>query len=337
MRTNDHNPGDKTNGATPPTAPPQNAGPVFLVGALRSGTTMLRLMLDGHPDLRVPFEFDFAVDAIGEDGRYPSVPAYLEHLATHRIFLATGLQSDPELSYRELVNSYLEQARVKAGKPRVGATLHRHFEYLPQLWPNARYLHLLRDGRDVARSVIRMGWAGNAYVAANVWLEAERSWDRLCTQVPADRRMEVRYEALVREPEQMLREVCAFLEITYDPDMLEYHKRSTYGRPTPKAAANWQKDAATRKEGLLAEAKLRTMLQMRGYPLSSEGPDAPIAPHRDLLLRADSRLKAFAFRAKRMGPQLTAMDMVTRRFPVPKQFRQAVQRQINAVELQHLK
>lgn len=315
--------------------------PVFLVGALRSGTTMLRLMLDSHSQLRVPFEFDFAVDSIQDDGRHPNVQQYLEHLTSHRIFLAAGLESNPNLSYPELVTSYLEQARLRAEKPRVGATVHRHFEHLPDLWPNARYLHLVRDGRDVARSVIRMGWAGNAYVAADVWLEAERAWDKLCAKVPAERRFEVRYEELVQDPETVLQNVCNFLDLSFEPVMLEYADRTTYSPPSPTAAAGWDRDEEARREARLAESKLGPMLQARGYALSSSsgGPVSArqVSAHKDALLRLDSRLRVLVFRTKRMGPQLVAMDMATRRLPVPRQLRHAVQHQINQVELKHLK
>jgi len=62
--------------------------PIFLVGAERSGTTLLRLMLDHHPKMAFNYEFEFAVDQIDAAGNWPNLPTYYEYLAYHRIFLA---------------------------------------------------------------------------------------------------------------------------------------------------------------------------------------------------------------------------------------------------------
>ena len=317
--------------------PLANNAPLFLVGALRSGTTMLRLMLDGHASIRIPFEFDFAVDAISDGGRYPEVSAYLDYLSSHRIFQATGLLSNAQLSYHELVRSYLTQVRDRDRKPIVGGTLHRHFEHLPGLWPNARYLHLLRDGRDVARSAVRMGWAGNAYMAADVWLLAEEAWDRLRHQVPSEQLHEVRYEQLVHDPEGVLRGVCEFLGLPYDPNMLRYAERSSYRPPNIAEAAGWNDDGDAREEAQLAEAKIGPMLSARGYPLSSAAQQELSAAERTRL-QLDSRIKALRFRAQRYGTGLLAIDVATRRLPfVPRTIRHAVQRKLNQIEQGHLK
>ena len=79
-----------------------------------------------------------------------------------------------------LVNDFLRQKQAASGgKPHVGATVHRHFERLRFLWPDARYIHLVRDPRDVARSVVQKGWAGNIYQASEFWIQAENCWDSL--------------------------------------------------------------------------------------------------------------------------------------------------------------
>ena len=55
---------------------------------------------------------------------------------------------------------------------------------LTRIWPDARFIHLVRDPRDVARSVIPMGWAGNTWVGVERWMEAERLWDRVRSSLP---------------------------------------------------------------------------------------------------------------------------------------------------------
>lgn len=111
--------------------------PAFLVGSERSGTTMLRLMLDHHPMLVWQDEFEFAVDMISPDGGFPDMGYYREWLSLHRIFLASGFTIDPTLDYARLIRGFLEQRRSRDGKPIVGATVHRHFDRLLHLWPEA--------------------------------------------------------------------------------------------------------------------------------------------------------------------------------------------------------
>ena len=73
--------------------------PFFLVGAERSGTTLLRLMLDHHPELAFRNEFEFAVDRVGEDGSFPDVRTYTEHLRLSRTFAMSGFAIDESLDY----------------------------------------------------------------------------------------------------------------------------------------------------------------------------------------------------------------------------------------------
>src|SRR5262245_28549711 len=136
--------------------------PVFLVGAERSGTTLLRLMLDHHPQIAFHFEFEFAVDRISLDGVLPALVDYHRWLISNRVFQHAGWSIDPELDYPHLVDSFLRQKQQLAGGKRlVGATVHRNFQHLRSIWPDARFVHIVRDGRDVSRSVVMMGWAGN--------------------------------------------------------------------------------------------------------------------------------------------------------------------------------
>ncbi len=134
--------------------------PVFVVGALRSGTTMLRLMLDHHPDICIPGELEFAVPLVSDEGRLPTLEKYVEFLQTHRVFEAWSVSIDPDLDFLSLVRSFLEQKRIQSGKPIAGATVHHHFDRLRYIWPRCRYIHIVRDGRDVARSCLRKGWGG---------------------------------------------------------------------------------------------------------------------------------------------------------------------------------
>ncbi len=81
--------------------------PVLLVGAEQSGTTLLRLMLDSHPEVAFAEEFHYAVDAITADGRYPSTVEFGARLALDRTFATSGFHFDPTLGFEEMVNGFL--------------------------------------------------------------------------------------------------------------------------------------------------------------------------------------------------------------------------------------
>src|SRR5690242_9279390 len=130
--------------------------PVFLVGAERSGTTLLRLMLDHHPEIAFLHEFEVAVLTMPARGGFPTREALLAFLRTHRsprfVF-----DVDERLDAPALLRAMLEQKRTRDRKPRLGATCHVHFDRLLRLWPEASFIKLVRDPRDVARSSIGMG------------------------------------------------------------------------------------------------------------------------------------------------------------------------------------
>ena len=213
--------------------------PVFLVGSERSGTTLLRLMLDHHPEIAFDKEADYMVTMVSDAGVLPSPKTYLEWVTTVR-----GMEYavEPSRTYPQLVNDFLRQKQsASGGKPHVGATVHRNFDRLRFLWPAARYIHLVRDPRDVARSVVQKGWAGNVYQGSEFWLEAERCWDSLVRHLGDGQAIEVRYEELVTRPEQMLSAVCGFIGVAYSPEMLGYTADAPqYPPPDPGLAAQWR-------------------------------------------------------------------------------------------------
>jgi hypothetical protein len=128
---------------------------IFVVGAPRSGTTLFRLILDSHPRIVNPGEFDFLFDLVSDDAKLPDVTKYTEWLSTHRIFLSHRLIIDPNHGYYDLVRSFVRQ---KTQSNRIVAlSVHRGHHKIPFFFPEAKYIHLLRDPRDVALSTIPMG------------------------------------------------------------------------------------------------------------------------------------------------------------------------------------
>jgi hypothetical protein len=308
--------------------------PLFLVGAERSGTTVLRLMLDHHPRIAWLQEFEYAVDYVGNNGRWPDVRQYSEWLSTHRIFRARGFEVDPELDYPDLVRSFLLQHQRCARKPIIGATVHRHFDRLLHIWPDARFIHIVRDPRDVARSNVAMGWAGNVYTGVNRWLEAERLWEGMRGGLPPERFMEVMQENLIREPEQWLDQICCFIGVDYESRMLAYPQDTTYDPPDPNLIGQWRRKASEH-EIRLVEMRVGELLSRRGYEPSGL-PPLQIGIVEWVQLRIHDRLARIHFRRRRYGWSLWAADILSRRLPL-KAWRRDVRLRRNEVDTLHLK
>lgn len=211
--------------------------PFFVVGNDRSGTTLLRLVLDRSAGAAVPpesmFLLDFApvrrrggledpqkaarfvtevwshprVQLWGLEGGPPRMPAGLSHAEAYRFAV--------EAPYRAYAR--------REGKERFGdktpAYLHAVDELLA-VWPTARVVVLVRDARDVALSIAKLPFGpNNAYAAAAWWSRGVRAG------LAAERRhpeqvLTVRYEDLVAEPEATVRRVCDHVRLGYNSEML---------------------------------------------------------------------------------------------------------------------
>jgi hypothetical protein len=307
--------------------------PVFLVGAERSGTTVLRLMLDQHPQLAWCFEFEYAVDQMTDQGDTPPLDEYYEWLQTHRVFRLSDFEIDPNLNYPQLIESFLVQERDRTRKNLVGATVHRHFNRLLQIWSNARFIHIVRDARDVARSCVRMGWAGNVWGGVERWIEAERLWSQTRRSVSADRVLEITYESLITEPENALKRVCQFMGVPYDDRMLQYPEFTSYSLPDPKLIGQWRRKL-TEREIQLIEARTGDMLMARGYELSRlpRLDTTAIEPK----LKLENWLMRKLFRARLYGLPLVVADFLSRRLGL-KAWQKRVRLRMNAIDNAGLK
>lgn len=312
------------------TAPALPAAPVFVFGALRSGTTMLRLMLDAHPGLSNPGEADFLFDHLDLAAAPPRYDR--EALTDSRIFRDRGLTLAPGLDGLDLLADLLAQLDAKA-PGLTSLNIHRHPERLAAALPGARVIHLLRDPRDVARSAIGMGWAGAAWHGVEGWIATEAAWDRAAPGFAAGAVLELRFEDLLADPEARLGEICAFLGVPYAPEMLAYPEASTYDAPDPKLAQQWRRKASAR-EVAEVEARAGDLMRRRGYP--PEGDGAAPGPLRRAELALRNRLAVWRFRARRYGPALYAAEKAARSLGLSTQAR-ALGRRMQEIDRRHLK
>jgi hypothetical protein len=286
----------------------------FVVGSERSGTTLLRLMLDAHPDLAVPPESYFVVellrkrDKLERDG-VADVDAVTEHLAGHRWFAYWDM---PPSAVRDAVEatrggSLPDAIRAVFGgyarmhdKPRAGDKTPAYVMQLPLLarsFPEARFLHLIRDGREVALSLAEVSWGpGNVLDAALQWRERVERGRRGAAKVPQDRYLEARYERLVAEPDAALGEVAAFFDLSFDPAMLEHGDRAP--ERMPRAGREHERSFSEPRPGLrdwrtemprddleAVEAAVGDLLEVLGYER------AVPSPSKDARGRADAARK----------------------------------------------
>lgn len=244
----------------------------FVCGALRSGTTVFRLMLNSHPEIDNPSECDFLFDGCHSLLVEPELSEYLAFLRTSRIFLAHGLEIRPECdTYGKLVRDLVEQI---SGSDHLCLNIHRNFEYVHRYFPEAKFLHIVRDPRDVARSSIPMGWAGNTYNGVDHWINTESSWSRFAAQDHEAPVLEITYEDLISDLGTTLGAVCEFLGVVYDPVMLDYHQSSTYAPPDISLLEQWRRKQSKR-EVELVECKARDLMLDRGYQLVNVSPRPP--------------------------------------------------------------
>jgi len=219
----------------------------FVVGCGRSGTTLLRAILDSHPDVAVPDEVSFVVRFARPHyalrygwprGYDPAAAAGL--LLGNESFRRWGLPDDEAraaltgppapTSYAATVRRAYAAYAARAGKPRYAdkTPMHvLHLRRLGRMFPEARFVHLVRDGRDVAASYRSVAWGPSGIDdAALLWRRRVSAGRRAGPRLGPGRYREVRYEDLVAEPERVVRELCAFLDLTWDDRVLSYHERA---------------------------------------------------------------------------------------------------------------
>jgi sulfotransferase family protein len=276
------------------------AGPILLGGDHRSGTTLVSVVLDAHPDVVFGPELDFRLPAdLGAEvlaccdlelAGDPAVAGAGVSTADGR--WRTGIQfvrqchrfGVPPTELRDLVRAHLaggaalvefaERAaliedlgasrRRSAGVERWGFKIQRDIvdaASFQAVWPDARFVHVVRDGRDVVASHLRSGYEWAYRTAA----EAATGWTRIVSTVPRrelnNRLFELRYEDLVADPEPVLRQLLAFLELRWHEAVLRHdrthHALATHPYDHPSA------DAATRPIGVDAAGRFRRDLTTR--------------------------------------------------------------------------
>ncbi len=309
---------EMTNQSEGGTAAPN--APFFIVGASRSGTTMLRLLLNAHSRLGVPKElayFTLAMragvlekwqDRAMSEAQYTAfVNGYFEK--KHHIFegvdldaLKTDILSSRPTSLRTPIQRMMEAWTAREGKQRWGEKTPKNVFYtdiIHAVFPDARFIHIVRDPRAVVYSMNRFArFLDDSIVNAYNWyLSVQEGQQRLRDGVPDAHQITIRYEDLVSDIEKSAATLCGFLGEAYEPSMLEFYRAShdhihpasselggvnTLTRPVSLDSLDKWKTGLQPEDIAVVEAVCGDIMTPLGYELTGER----LGPLSQLSLRA---------------------------------------------------
>lgn len=247
--------------------------PIFIIGNPRSGTTLLRLMMTCHRNIVIPPECGFAIwwrekyRAWGNGAAVTDelLSAFVSDLVSSKKFETWQLGADEVMatlrarrpsSYPEAVSCVYEAFAHARGRrctrwgDKNNFYLH-HIAELKEMFPTACFVHIIRDGRNVACSYLNLRHSrieskyaprlpGDIREIGEEWrnniLIARRGFEAIGWQQV----FELRFEDLVLHPEEKLRELCVFLGEDFDPAMLAYNEANRNGELEPKEFLQWK-------------------------------------------------------------------------------------------------
>ncbi|REE96403.1 sulfotransferase family protein [Thermomonospora umbrina] len=277
--------------------------PIFVIGCPRSGTTLLQLMLHSHQRIAIPAETRFLLPAYASRRGFGDL-----RRPDNRRALAEWIVGRKESKFHDLgLDSAQVIDEIVAGPPTLGSALgivfrayarrfgkprwgdkrpsyFKHVDVLRRMWPDAQFVHLIRDGRDCVASLKEMPWYNqDSYHAICAWREAVDFGRRYARRLGPDAYYELQYERLVADPSTELAGLCGFLGEEYDSRMTEPQEIARLTVPANKKWHSLTQDAVTSGrigswvhrlepwEIALAESALGSRLREYGYELSGGG------------------------------------------------------------------
>jgi sulfotransferase family protein len=272
--------------------------PIFVVGAPRSGTTLLAAMLAGHSRIMCGPETQFfnkldadqLADAV-QDPRWPRLATSAIcslTLARQSVVKLFGLSRRDVRRYlrnrspsvRAMVESLTESYATRNGKPRWAEKTPNHILHVAQIrgeWPEAPIVRIVRDPRDVALSMRQLMWTRRNSILDNAGIWAD--WhEQAMPFFSNDRRSyTLRFEDLVTEPETELRRLCEVIDEEYEPGMLdtgrsgkavaskkESWKASVSGPVDASRASGWR-GSLSEVDAEAVAARCATVMRSFGY------------------------------------------------------------------------
>jgi hypothetical protein len=281
---------------------------VFIVGCPRSGTTLLRRMIDAHRQIAITRETHWITkrfekrQGVRPDGLV--TPELLSWLLSDEKFTRMGIGKDElerlvageePVSYSTFVTGVFDLYGKGQGKRLVGDKVPGYVRRIPTLhalWPKAKLVHLIRDGRDVSLSAINWSrayklarrystWTEDPTTTAAVWWEWQVRLGREDGgSLPPQLYHEVRYEELVSRPAKTCEKLCDFLGLPYDEGILKFHEhmpdpcfyvKQNKRRPIVTGLRDWRTQMPAQDLERF-EAAAGELLEALGYPRAVSDP-----------------------------------------------------------------
>lgn len=278
-----------------------NVAPFFIIGSGRSGNTLLRAMLMKCPKIAIPPESYVLAKIIRKFYRYSYLPWHdlskmvISEFSMHPQFFTWQLDASSlyeaalkirkdEQSLAVLIDTiYMCYAKKhQSTANRWGDKTPKNtirLEYLNWIFPNAQYLHIIRDGRDVVASYLDSGIYNDAGIAASRWLLSVTKAQFFSENLKKENYCEIKYEDLVLSPKKTLGKICSFLKIEFVEEMLSFwetsqnlgdtihfHHKNVKNPLNSKAIGRWQERLNTEQQKLIG-LKLNDKLKDLNYEL----------------------------------------------------------------------
>jgi len=197
-------------------APPSGAPPIFIVGSPRSGTSLLRRILDSHPAIACGPETHVLADLDDSLGRH------WDRLARY------GAEKEYwHGAYREAFARFQADYAARKGKPRWAdktPAYAQHLQFVSALFPDAQVIHVIRDARHVTASALsRWGWR-RAWAMPKTWRQSVEMARAFGRAAEPGRYREVRFEQLVGATEDTLQAMFEWLGESWDARVLDYDR-----------------------------------------------------------------------------------------------------------------
>jgi len=248
--------------------------PFFILGNPRSGTTLFRLMLNSHADIVVPPESGFLqwwhskYKNIGRKNLSDTifVSKMIEDILSSKKIEDWKLSADnlvkeiinqKPLNYGELCTIvYQQYGQIKGKKDFIIGDKNNyyinHLDVLDSIYPKTKYIHLIRDGRDVACSYLELNkletssaykpsFAQGINAIAKEWKD---NVNKIEFFLKTKNSIKIKYEDLILNTEEILRIVCQFLKVEYRSSMLDYYHDIYFDEPS--STIDWKQK--TRQE-----------------------------------------------------------------------------------------